>query len=176
MTPDPRHDRLDPRRALLHPVWWCALALMALNDHVWKSGGVLPGLVTGKLSDFSGLLVAPAALAVLVGARSRLQLATLHLAVGVWFAAMNLHAPFAATWAELTRWLPFTPWRPIVDSEDPIALPMLCVSWRVLVPAMAREPGLRLRWREALQVAALGIGATFLLASEPAEPDNFGVP
>jgi hypothetical protein len=43
-------------RLLAHPYFTCALALLALNDHVLK--GVAPSVVTGKLSDFAGLFVA----------------------------------------------------------------------------------------------------------------------
>jgi hypothetical protein len=41
-----------------------AIGILAVNDHLLK--GVVPGLVTGKLSDAAGLLVAPPLLAVLV--------------------------------------------------------------------------------------------------------------
>ena len=42
---------------LLHPLAITAVALLFLNDHVLKP--MLPGLLTGKLSDVAGLLVAP---------------------------------------------------------------------------------------------------------------------
>jgi len=35
------------------------LAVLALNDHVLKGADVLPGWLTGKLSDFAGLLFFP---------------------------------------------------------------------------------------------------------------------
>ena len=40
---------LDPRRVLLHPAWLAGVALLAVNDHLLKGSGLLPGLVTGKL-------------------------------------------------------------------------------------------------------------------------------
>ena len=43
--------------ALLHPVPLAAVALLLVNDHVLKS--TWPGLVTGKLSDFAGLVFFP---------------------------------------------------------------------------------------------------------------------
>jgi hypothetical protein len=42
---------------LLHPLMLAALLLLVLNDHVLKP--MLPGLLTGKLSDAAGLLLAP---------------------------------------------------------------------------------------------------------------------
>ncbi len=42
---------------LLHPTALVAMALLWTNDHVWKLSH--PGVVTGKLSDFAGLVVFP---------------------------------------------------------------------------------------------------------------------
>jgi hypothetical protein len=49
-------------------VWWAALLLLALNDHVLKGSGVLAASWTGKLSDFAGMIVAPPLVALLLGA------------------------------------------------------------------------------------------------------------
>ncbi|MFT5682697.1 MAG: hypothetical protein ACI8RZ_003621, partial [Myxococcota bacterium] len=46
--------RHDP---LLHPVTLTAMALLAVNDHWAKYA--LTGVVTGKLSDFAGLVFFP---------------------------------------------------------------------------------------------------------------------
>lgn len=46
-----------PGEALLHPVALMALGLLIVNDHVLKYSW--PGPVTGKLSDFAGLVVFP---------------------------------------------------------------------------------------------------------------------
>lgn len=50
--------------------WWVALSVLALNDHVLKGSGLLPGVVTGKLSDFAGLIVAPILGCTALGLRS----------------------------------------------------------------------------------------------------------
>src|SRR5262245_28812425 len=65
----------DPPRSarfavLLHPLFLCALALLLVNDHLLKGAGILPGAITGKLSDLAGLIVAPVLVAALVGART----------------------------------------------------------------------------------------------------------
>ena len=44
---------------LRRPGFWAALALLVLNDHLAKGAGVLSGWLTGKLSDFAFLIVAP---------------------------------------------------------------------------------------------------------------------
>ncbi|MBL9036956.1 MAG: hypothetical protein JNG84_00445, partial [Archangium sp.] len=43
-----------------------AVALLAINDHLLKGSGLVPALVTGKLSDFAGLFFFPLFLAGLV--------------------------------------------------------------------------------------------------------------
>jgi hypothetical protein len=47
----------QPGDGLLHPVALTAVALLLLNDHLMKP--MLPGLLTGKLSDIAGLFAAP---------------------------------------------------------------------------------------------------------------------
>src|SRR5687767_8419357 len=60
-----RQDVGEVRHALRWlgaPASLAALALLALNDHLLKAAA--PGIVTGKLSDIAGLVVAPPLLAV----------------------------------------------------------------------------------------------------------------
>ena len=60
MTSVSRLGRLrTARTTLLHPVFWAALTILVLNDHLLKGAGLVPALLTGKLSDFAGLIVAP---------------------------------------------------------------------------------------------------------------------
>ncbi len=83
------------RPALLHPVFLGALALLVVNDHVLKGSGLAPGWLTGKLSDFAGLVVAPVVLATLVRARSQRALAFVHGAVALGFALTEISQPVA---------------------------------------------------------------------------------
>ena len=62
---------------LRHPLAIAALVTLLVNDLVLKGSGLAPGWLTGKLSDFAWLIVAPVALAALVGARSRRAHATI---------------------------------------------------------------------------------------------------
>jgi hypothetical protein len=48
-----------PGDEFLHPLPLSAMALLAVNDHWLKGSGVLPGWLTGKLSDFAGLIFFP---------------------------------------------------------------------------------------------------------------------
>ncbi len=118
-------------RALGHPLWWAALLVLSVNDHLFKGAGVLPQPVVGKLSDFAGLLVAPALLAALLRVRDRRVFGALHLVVGAVFAGINVSPGLARGLEGLMAATPF-PWAIYVDPTDLYALPMLWVSWRVL--------------------------------------------
>jgi len=59
---------------LLHPLSLLALTLLALNDHVFKVA--YPGWLTGKLSDFAGLVFFPLVLEFLLRSRRASVLVT----------------------------------------------------------------------------------------------------
>jgi hypothetical protein len=89
---------------LLDPLFWLALVVLALNDHVLKAA--IPGVTTGKLSDIAGLALAPVlavSLGELCGAsstdrRSRIrQLAFWAVATALGFSAIQVWEP--AAWA-----------------------------------------------------------------------------
>ena len=132
---DSRHDELAPARALLTPTWVFALALLVANDHWLKGSGLLPGVLTGKLSDFAGMIVAPVLLAALLRVRTRRALALCHVAVAVVFAGIQLSTEFAAQWSALMGLVGY-PWVITCDPTDLIALPFLLLSWTLLVPEM----------------------------------------
>ena len=129
---------------------------LILNDQVLKSAW--PGFVTGKLSDFAGLIVAPLALQAAwevgqwIAGRwrgpSKSVLAVAIIAVGLGFAAVQVWEPAsnAYDWAlGAAQW----PFRAVValltgapapdmeavaataDAEDLLALPALAVTWWV---------------------------------------------
>jgi hypothetical protein len=157
------------RRALLHPLWIGALALLVINDHRLKGSGLLPGLVTGKLSDLAGMIVAPLLLATILRLSSRRALLAAHVATGVGFAAIKLLPAAAHALESLTALGPI-PWHITVDPTDLIALPMLLVSWRVLLPATQRP----VPERPALQRAAAAAGAIACAATSQEPPPSCG--
>jgi hypothetical protein len=91
---------------LLDPLFWLALLLLVLNDHVLKAAA--PGFITGKLSDVAGLAVAPV-LAVSLGElfglsqtdrQSRIrQLAFWAVATALGFSAIQLCEPAARVYS-----------------------------------------------------------------------------
>jgi len=157
----------SPQRALLHPVWLGSLGVLALNDHVLKGASVLPSVITGKASDFAGMLVAPLLLVVLLRARSQRSWGIAHAAVGVVFAAIQLSAPLAAAWGAVMEGVGF-PWVITRDPTDLIALPMLLVSWHWLGLAQQR-PAVRNAGRAAHAGAATA-GLFACVATSSPEP------
>lgn len=155
---------LRPTRALLHPLWLVSLGVLVLNDHVLKGASMLPSVVTGKLSDFAGLVVAPVLLAALVRVRSPRGWALAHVAVGVGFSAIQLSAVAAATWSAAMASIGF-PWQITRDPTDLVALPMLLLSAWVLHAAM-RRPAPSVGRRSAELVAA-GTGLLCCAATSP---------
>lgn len=158
MSPRTRRDAapLRPREALLHPLFWAALALLLVNDHVLKGADVLHPLFTGKLSDFAGLVVAPMVLAVLARAQTMRSVWACHIAVGLGFAAINLSGDAARAVEALTAILGIG-WRVWVDPTDLVALPALGLSVHVLGGAARRVSGRGGAWRRA--TIALGLAA-----------------
>lgn len=153
------------RRALIHPVWLGALALLIVNDHVLKGSGHLPSLITGKLSDFAGLLVAPALLCALLTLRSPRAWIWAHIATGAVFSAINLF-PWAAHAIEaLTRLTPF-PWHVTVDPSDLMALPSLLLSYHLFFGPKTKT----LREMPLAERVLAMTGAVACMATSPAEP------
>ncbi|MBI4957697.1 MAG: hypothetical protein HY908_37165 [Myxococcales bacterium] len=164
---------LAPARALAHPLWLGGLALLVLNDHVLKGSGALPGLVTGKLSDAAGMLVAPALAALVVRARGRHAVALCHLAVLVVFAAIKVSRPAADAVEALAGALGLR-WRIWVDPSDLlVAVPALAASLCWLVPAMERPLALRRSARRLGELAGTTVGLLACMGTSrvpPVEP------
>lgn len=154
---------------MLHPLFWVGLVALLLNDHVLKHAGVLPPLVTGKLSDFAGLWVAPAVLAALCGVRSRSAWAACHAAVGVGFASINVWPDAALTVAQTATALG-VPSRIWCDPTDLVALPALWVGHRVLGAAAAGSVDLRVLWRASLSRGGLALGLFGCIATSRMPP------
>ncbi len=138
--PSLRSLALAPSRALFHPAFLPAVALLAINDHLLKGSGLLPGALTGKISDFAGLFAAPLVLAVLLRARTTMATAGCHVAIGIVFAAIKT-SPWASTAFTSALATLSIRWRNVCDPTDLVALTALLASWLVLVPACRVPPG-----------------------------------
>lgn len=162
---------LRPARALLTPTWLAALAVLGVNDHLLKGAGLLPGALTGKLSDLAGMVVAPALLAALLGLRSRRGLLLAHLAVAAVFAAIKLSPAAADAWSWVMG-LVGMPWQITVDPTDLLALPALALGWRALTPAMRPTPAARTLRPRLAELTAVCTGTLLCVATSPNRQDE----
>ncbi|MBA2661648.1 MAG: hypothetical protein H0U74_05095 [Bradymonadaceae bacterium] len=161
---EPAAPRIEPLRALLHPAWLGALALLVLNDHLFKHS-VYAGLVTGKLSDFAGLFLAPVLLAALLRVRSRRGLVGCGVAVGVVFAGINLSAGLARLWDGVASGFLFG-FHTTPDATDLVALPMIALGLIVLYPRMCSPwPSMGERTRRRLACVAVIVGSIACMAT-----------
>lgn len=146
MSPTTTSSTLRPPFALLtHPAVLASVAVVAVNDHVLKGSGWLPGAVTGKLSDVAGLFFFPILVAALlyivtrgvgqlfpemVGRLQRCGLAqdaprliadTAIIATVIGFAAVNVVGPVNALAEQY--WGVFT-----MDATDLFCLPVVLLA------------------------------------------------
>jgi hypothetical protein len=127
--------RVSSLPELTAPLPLCAVALLALNDHLLK--GAYPGAITGKLSDLAGCFVLPLFLSALLALSTRLSAGT-RLAVGalatvVFFTAIKL-SPLAASATARALAVAVAPLglrggRLVADPTDLVALPLALAAW-----------------------------------------------
>lgn len=151
-------------RPLLHPVWGGALALLLINDNFLKGQGLVPGWLTGKLSDFAFLVVAPvlfaAILPVVLPHRRTMALSSV---VGLYTAA-DLSPAVSDAVVRAARGLGLF-WLLWPDPTDLLALAVLPVTvWlmrhRCVEPYRVSSRGEVVRGRLSLIVGALACVAT----------------
>ncbi len=148
-------------------VWWVALALLVLNDHLLKGAGLLPGWLTGKLSDFAGLIVAPVVAAAVLRARTGRARALAFTLVVAPFAAIKL-SPAAARAAVAIVGALGIHWRVWCDPTDLIALVVLPLAWGVARDWMAAAtPSRAARGRRLLAIA---LASAACLATSKSRP------
>ncbi len=134
--------------------------VLVVNDHVLKGAGLLPGWLTGKLSDFAGLVVAPPLAAFLARARTPPGRALAFGAVIGWFCAVKV-SPAAAEATEAVMGAVRIPWRLWSDPTDLVGLLVTPLAWRVR-PALTPSG----RLRRAVP-AILGAAACLATSPEP---------
>lgn len=151
---------------LSHPVTVLALVVMVVNDHVLKAA--YPGLVTGKLSDLAGLVLAPPLLAVvvtlLVPRLSARAAAVIGVAgVGIGFVIVKSTAAGAAAASAVCSAVA-VPSLIRADATDLLTLPGLALAWWVWTRARRRPVARRLvrlaRTVVVLPAAVLAVAAT----------------
>lgn len=119
----------NPKNALLHPLWWFALCLLVVNDFVLKSSS-FAGLLTGKLSDFAGLLIFPLFVATILGVSGRRAWLAVHLVSGALFSSLKL-IPAFSEFITQTAALVGLPFYAVCDPWDLVALIVLPGSYYI---------------------------------------------
>ena len=134
-----------------------ALAVLVVNDHLLKA--LVPGLVTGKLSDFAGLFLAPVVVAAPFGRRARPVAHAAAVLGAVAFALAKLVpaiAAFVSAHVMLTT----------CDPTDLVAVPMLWLGARHAAGVADARPELH-RWAERLALALAAFGSIATSAQPP---------
>jgi hypothetical protein len=157
------------RQAFLHPLFWIALVVLLVNDHVLKQAHVLPGLVTGKLSDFAGMLVAPVVLAALLGSRSRAGRMVAFACVAAVFTAIKLSRSCADLVETITAHTPL-PWRLWCDPTDLVALAMLPLAWWLC--EKRGEAAVGVRFASCLRATGL-VAGVFACAATSSDDERY---
>lgn len=80
----------NPTDSLRHPFWWIMTALLVINDAFLKSWTAFPGIISGKLSDFTGLLVFPLLLAAIFHVKRQSRWLACHIVTAAVFCAVKL--------------------------------------------------------------------------------------
>ena len=147
-------QRALPAGEFFHPLSLLALALLVLNDWYLKPSSWAPALLTGKLSDFAGLLFFPLLLTSLLNClrlgasrlgadvdftlrRGKLLFAISLTALG--FSAIKLSS-FANRAAVDMSEVFGLPAHFVRDPTDLVALASLYLSWRIGLSEIARVP------------------------------------
>jgi hypothetical protein len=150
------------------PAWWLALGLLIANDHLLKGAGLLPGWLTGKLSDVAGLIVAPVLAAALLRAGRARTRALAFALVAVPFVAIKLSPAAARGLVALVGALGIR-WRIWCDPTDLLALAALPLAWRLARGATASvpRPDRAARWRRVFGVALASVACLATSISIP---------
>ncbi|UBU13618.1 hypothetical protein [Nonomuraea gerenzanensis] len=128
--------------------------VLLVNDHLLKQAW--PGLLTGKLSDVAGLVVAPALLALLFWRRADLVATVLTGALYTLVKSTETGAEVAShAWTLVAG-----PSRVLADPTDLLALPALALAWWVRRRTLRRPASARWRIVVTMPLAVLAVTAT----------------
>ena len=140
---------------LAHPVFLVSLVMLFLNDFILKT--VFHNYLTGKLSDFAGLLAFPFFWSVLFPKRIK----EIHIAVALFFVFWK------STFSEAV--IDFFGFYRVVDFSDNIALISILVSFWLL-----KQESVTYRVHPVfLKLIFLLSCFSFVATSKPQEPETF---
>jgi hypothetical protein len=162
-------DRVES--TVCRPAFLLAVGVLVVNDHFLKGIGLLPGWLTGKLSDVAGLFFFPVLLVVLLARVSRLQdisevrrlFGAVAAVVAVAFSALNLVPSLAGRFSRV--WGVWTP-----DATDLVCLPSVVLAGFWLDRRVRREmPGFEPSRLARFALVVLASAASLATSPPPAE-------
>jgi hypothetical protein len=145
-------------------VWWAALGVLLFNDNVLKGAGIVPGWLTGKLSDFAFLIVAPVLVGALLPRAVPRRRAIAMMAVVLVYAAADL-SPAVSNAIVAAAHRVGLPWRLWPDVTDLMALAVLPLTWRLLRATADQAAPPAERSRPLMESAGVFAGALACLAT-----------
>jgi hypothetical protein len=141
---------------------------MLVNDHLLKGSGVVPGVVTGKLSDLAFLFFAPIVLAYATRARTRLEVLGAFALPAALFIAINVSLVASEAFAStLSTFLPSTN---VCDAEDLVALVSLPLAWTFLWQQPSRPRAARGARRRGFGPVIVTMAAAMSCMATSAQP------
>jgi hypothetical protein len=156
--------KIHPVNAIRHPLWWAMLAVLIANDWWLKSASVLPTSVTGKISDFAGLMVFPLLAALILGPLSQRKFvwAGIHIITGILFTAVNLIPSAANLYVNLLNSIGFHAqiWQDPTDLAALIMLPLSFLIYPRLTPMIRMN-----RSGQLLRCFSIAFAGFFCMAS-----------
>lgn len=155
-------------RCLQHPLSLLSIALLLLNDHVFKV--VSPSWLTGKLSDFAGLFFFPfivaAGLSILLSKFNLQPRAIGHFSFGVvaiWFTLLKTSPLVNSLTSQLSSSVVGYPTQFILDRTDLIGLTATIPAWNLWDQSQQSR-------QSKFAYIALSVGAFAAIATSPVAP------
>lgn len=149
----------SPLALLTRPAPLVALAVLAINDHLLKGAGVVPAVLTGKLSDVAGLFVFSIFCVAITEAATGRRFAR------AWFAAIAVVFTALKLWPAFNRSVEAVWGVNVLDPTDLLGLVALPVAWLWLRDQDSAPRAGGSRFGRALAAIAIAIAC---MATPPA--------
>lgn len=152
------HTRRD-KRLLLNKIFIAGLLLLALNDHIFKE--LYGNWLTGKLSDFAGLLLLPLAIAYVFPGKRKYAALYAGLFFIFWKSPLS---EWPIYWYNQVAPIPITR---IIDYTDLLALGILPLAHRLIrkIDQLPEPFLLKVNWHPAIILLPLSL--VFMATSPP---------
>jgi uncharacterized integral membrane protein len=168
---------LQKAELIIHPYFILSLLILIFNDYIGKS--LMPGLLTGKLSDFSGIFIFCIFIYVILSHKIKTPRGVMILCftIGLLFTIWKI-APVEHIFDRLERILHLPMPKRAKDISDLFALIMVALSY---VFIMKRKEGVSVLFRKGtfkialiyiiMLITGLNIIATSIVSRYTIEPD-----